>query len=106
MMPGKGVGPNAHRFLHGDRLRNEKTLDLGVAGFRRISETDSPLALFSVVAISSSPSPNSKSIHVYGFRIALKEMSGKGFLPSGFSIARHACERDRLRNTEPSGSIG
>ena len=57
-----------------------KTLDWESQGLK-FSETDSPLALFYVVAISlNSVAPSSKSIHVFAFRIALPAFGGKDFL--------------------------
>jgi hypothetical protein len=47
---------------------NEKTLDFWESQGLKFSETDSPLALFYVVAISLDPEePNPKSIHVFNF---------------------------------------
>ena len=60
---------------------NEKTLDWESQGLK-FSETDSPLALFYVVAISLDlVEPSPKSIHVFAFIIALPAFGGKDFLP-------------------------
>ena len=60
---------------------NEKTLDFRESQGLKFSETDSPLALFYVVAISlNSVEPGPKSIHVFDSRISLPSFAGKGFL--------------------------
>ena len=80
---------------------NEKTLDFWESQGLKFSETDSPLALFYVVAISlDSVEPSPKSIHVFDFHNTTTRICRQAFFWSTLrqdSVAQIRSARRRWR---------